>query len=448
MATKRDAFAEGTMASFTREENDLLTQTGPGTPMGELFRQYWIPVVPSSHIAEPGGKPLRIRLLSEDLVAFRTSDGTAGVVGAFCPHRLAPLFFGRIEEDGIRCPYHGWKFAPDGACLDMPNVPERNQFKEQIKHLSYPCVENGGVVWIYMGSADEVPALPDFEFTRVPDELRTFGLFHHDCNYLQALEGGIDPTHVMWLHSPYDLGDEEMAAKHLPVNFQFATATGHRTPDAVEIVDTEGGFMYGARRPKGNGRSQWRINQFIMPFYTMPASGDLHGGRMWVPIDDEHSVKWMFRWFSSQEIKETTTDRGRDIPDDETYIPMTNQPYGHIITKARKENDYLIDWETTKTRRLGIAGVNLQDKAIQENEGPGPILDRTKEILCAGDVTTAKARRMLTQAALALKEKGTIPVGVGDGGIYRVRGISAEVSDDIEWVESLKEQLTVPPQAA
>src|SRR5277367_633346 len=147
---KIEAFSGEMTTSFSHEDNELLTRVGPGTAMGELFRQYWIPVVPSSHIAEPGGKPLRVRLLSEDLVAFRTKEGVAGVVGAFCSHRLAPLFFGRVEADGIRCPYHGWKYAPGGKCLEMPNIPPAFRFEDRITHPGYPAVEHGGVVWIYM----------------------------------------------------------------------------------------------------------------------------------------------------------------------------------------------------------------------------------------------------------------------------------------------------------
>jgi phenylpropionate dioxygenase-like ring-hydroxylating dioxygenase large terminal subunit len=447
MATT-DAYAHSFSATFTREDNDLLTRVGPGTLMGSLFRQYWIPVVPSSHLEQPGGKPLRVKLLGEDLVAFRTKEGTVGVLGAYCSHRLAPLFFGRVEGDGIRCPYHGWKFAPGGACIEMPNVPPEHQFKERIRHLGYPAVEHGGVIWTYMGASETLPALPEFEFTMIPADQTQFRLFHHECNYLQAMEGGIDPTHVMWLHSPYDLGDDRIAQAHQPPQQRIANTSGKRTPEGIEIVDTAGGFMYGARRPIGNGRSLWRINQFIFPFYTMPPGGDQRGGRMWVPIDDEHCVKWMFTWYPTRQIMESTKEKPRPWLPEEDYIEPTNDPYGHVIPKAHKANDYLINWETHTTRRMGIAGVNLQDKCVQENEGPTPILDRTKENLCVGDLTVVKVRRLLRQAALALHEKGTIPPGVRDPGIYRVRAASTEVPDDRNWVESVKDAVTVPPRAA
>jgi phthalate 4,5-dioxygenase len=446
---KIDAFSSSTATTtFSVEENELLTRVGPGTPMGELFRQYWIPVVPSSHLPEPGGKPLRIRLLGEDLVAFRLRTGAVGVVGAYCSHRLAPLYFGRIEADGIRCPYHGWKYAPDGTCLEMPNIPPAFQFCDRVKHPAHPAIEHGGVVWTYMGSAAEAPPLPEFEFAMVPEDQRHFRLFHHECNYLQALEGGIDPTHVMWLHSPYDPADAAIAAAHQPSQQRVANSSGKRTPLGVEIVDTAGGFMYGARRPMQNGRSLWRINQFILPFYTMPPGGDLRGGRMWVPIDDEHCIKWMYGWYPTRAIMDASKEPMANYLDDEDYLPANSEPYGHIIPKARRSNDYLVDWNVHTTRRLGIQGVNLQDKCISENEGPTPILDRSKENLCVGDLTIVKARRMLRDAALALRDKSTIPPGVRDPSIYRVRAVSTEVPDHLDWVESVRELVTVTQSAA
>jgi len=446
-----DVFGKGAQSittTFSQEDNELLTRVGPGTLMGELFRQYWIPVVPVSHLEEPGGKPLRIKLLGEDLIAFRTLKGEVGVIGAYCSHRLAPLYFGRIEEDGIRCPYHGWKYSCAGSCIDMPNVPSEHQIKDQIKHPAYRSVEHGGAIWIYMGSEEELPALPEFEFTLIPEDQRYFRLYHHECNYLQAMEGGIDPTHVMWLHGPYDLSDDKLSKLHQPYQQQVANKSGSRTPSNVEIVDTAGGFMYGAKRTLGGGESLWRINQFIMPFYSMPPGGDRRAGRMWVPIDDEHCVKWMYNWYPRRDIMESTTENPRRWVDEEEYIPATNEPYGHVRAKAMKSNDYLIDWEVHKDRRMGVSGVNLQDKCIQENEGPTPIMDRSKENLCVGDVTIVKARRLLKEAALALHEKNTVPVGVRDPGIYRVRGASTTVPDDINWVEGVKESVTVAASAS
>jgi phthalate 4,5-dioxygenase len=433
------------LRNFTREENEGLTRVGPGTLMGNLFRQYWIPIVPVEHLAEPGGRPLRLKLLGEDLVLFRQRSGQVGLIGAYCSHRLGPLFFGRVEDDGLRCPYHGWKFAHSGRCLEMPNVPPEQQFMDDIHHPGYPCVEQGGIIWTYMGSARELPSLPDFEYLRVADEDRSYRLFYQQCNYLQVMEGGIDPTHVMWLHSPYDLADDELAEQQ-PAQQKVANRSGARTPMEVEIADTAGGFTYGAKRPAGDGKSLWRVNQFIMPFYTMPPGGDQKQARAYIPIDDESSVKWQIKWYPTRDIKRTTQESLRAPFDEEAYDAPTNAvPFGHIRMKAKKSNDYLINWEIHKTRRFGIAGVNLQDVCVTENEGSGPILDRTKEHLCAGDLSTIKARLMLLDAAKALREHGTVPPGAKDPSIYRVRGTSVVVPDDVNWIDGVKEPITVPP---
>src|SRR5215831_16875984 len=235
--------------NFSREENEALTKTGPGTLMGNLFRQYWIPVTPAADLQEPGGRQIRVKLLGEDLVLFRTRNGKVGLIGAYCSHRLGPLFFGRVEDDGLRCPYHGWKFAPEGKCMEMPNIPAEQQFTDEIHHPGYACVEHGGIIWAYMGAAKEEPLLPDLEFLRVSDEDRNYRLFFQECNYLQVMEGGIDPTHVMWLHSPYELSDEEIARQQ-PAQQKVANTSGARTPLDVEMADTPGGFTYGANAPR------------------------------------------------------------------------------------------------------------------------------------------------------------------------------------------------------
>ena len=431
--------------NFTREENEALTRVGPGTLMGSLFRQYWIPVTPAADVLEPGGRPVRVKLLGEDLVLFRAKNGQLGLIGSFCPHRLGPLFFGRVEEEGLRCPYHGWKFAAGGKCVEMPNVPAELSFTDEIHHPAYPCVERGGIVWTYMGRNNELPALPDLEFLRVGNEDRQYRLFFQECNYLQVLEGGIDPTHVMWLHSPYDLADEELTATQQPYQHRVAQRSGARTPLDVAIADTPGGFTYGAKRPAGEGKSLWRINQFIMPFYTMPPGGDQKQARAYIPLDDESCVKWQIKWFPSKSIKELSKETLRGAFAEEAYDSPTNAvPFGHVRAKAKKANDYLINWEIHKTRRFGIAGVNLQDVCVTENEGPTPILDRTQENLCTGDMSIIKARLMLLEAARALREKDTLPAGARDPSVYRVRGSAVVIPDDVDWIEGARESVTVP----
>src|SRR5215468_6367788 len=185
---------------LSKEDNDLLTRTGPGTLMGNAMRRYWLPACLASEIAEPDGAPVRVKLLGEELVAFRDSEGRIGLVEEFCPHRRVSLYFGRNEECGLRCIYHGWKFDVSGACVDQLNEPEELQFKHKVKLTAYPTCELGGIVWAYLGPADKMPPPPKFAWTQVAEERRHVTKVVEECNWLQALEGGIDTSHAPILH--------------------------------------------------------------------------------------------------------------------------------------------------------------------------------------------------------------------------------------------------------
>src|ERR1700722_431035 len=181
---------------LSKEENELLTQTGPGTPMGELFRRFWLPALLSSELPEPDCAPVKLTILSEDLVAFRDSEGRVGVLERYCPHRGSSLFWGRNEESGLRCVYHGWKFDVTGSCVDMPNEPMESRFREKIRTTAYPTEERGGVIWIYMGPKDLHPQMPELEWTLVPENQRYVTKRITACNYLQNVEGEVDSAHV------------------------------------------------------------------------------------------------------------------------------------------------------------------------------------------------------------------------------------------------------------
>src|SRR3982751_776688 len=193
---------------LTREENELLTRVGPGTPMGNLLRRYWLPAMLAEEVPTPESPPIRVRLLGEDLVAFRDTYSQVGLIAANCPHRGASLFFGRNEEGGIRCVYHGWKFDTSGQCVDMPSEPAESNFKSKIKATAYPCREQGGLIWTYMGPLAEPPGLPELEFTLVPDEQRYISKRYQPTSFAQALEGEIDQSHVSFLHSSLRVEDD------------------------------------------------------------------------------------------------------------------------------------------------------------------------------------------------------------------------------------------------
>src|SRR5262249_37654791 len=181
------------------QENEELTRTGPGTPMGTLFRRYWLPALLAAEL-ERDGPPVRLTLLNEKLVAFRNTKGEIGLIDEFCAHRGVSLWFGRNEECGLRCPYHGWKYDVTGQCVDLPSEGEHGPMRKRMKLKSYPCIELGGVVWTYMGPAESKPEAPGLEWAHVPAERRYVSKRLQESNYLQALEGGIDSSHVSFLH--------------------------------------------------------------------------------------------------------------------------------------------------------------------------------------------------------------------------------------------------------
>ncbi|MBI2204717.1 MAG: Rieske 2Fe-2S domain-containing protein [Candidatus Rokubacteria bacterium] len=226
---------------LSAEENDLLCRVGSVTPMGALLRQYWVPALLSSELPEPDGAPVRVRLLGEHLIGFRTTSGTVALIQNHCPHRGASLFFGRNEEDGLRCVYHGWKFDVTGRCVDMPSEPAESSFKDKVRAVTYPCVERNDVVWAYMGPRTPPPPLPDLEPNMIGGEIVVQKVLR-ECNWAQGLEGDIDTSHLGFLHlgsvKPEDIGSK---------TFDYYTVK-ERAPK-YEVVDTELGTSYGAYRP-------------------------------------------------------------------------------------------------------------------------------------------------------------------------------------------------------
>ena len=255
---------------LSREENALLTRIGPGTPMGEVMRRYWIPALLAREIPEPDGPPVRVRLLGEDLVAFRDSEGKIGLLDEFCPHRRASLFFGRNEECGLRCVYHGWKFAVDGSCVDQMNEPEENQFKHKVRLTAYPTCELGGLVWAYMGPAEKIPPLPKFAWTQAPETHRHVSKVIQECNWLQGLEGGLDTSHAPILHRL--LKDDAGRGGIKPSN-PYVRAGAPRL--VVDITDY--GYQYTGIRRLGDAEMHARTYHFILPFHQIRAASNQVG---------------------------------------------------------------------------------------------------------------------------------------------------------------------------
>ncbi|UTM45739.1 Rieske 2Fe-2S domain-containing protein [Glutamicibacter mysorens] len=419
---------------LTQEQNTLLTQTGPGTPMGRLFRQYWFPALLAEELPEADCPPVRVGLLGEKLIAFRDSDGRLGLLDEFCAHRTASLYFGRNEEGGLRCAYHGWKYDVEGNLTDMPSEPEGSKFACRIKQKSYPLVERGGVLWAYMGPADQKPELPELEWALLGEGQRFISKRLQETNYLQAMEGGIDSSHVSFAHR-YNLDDDPMHSGTAGNEYIKAD-----TRPKFEVAESDGGLLIGARRNADEENYYWRITQWIMPFYTIIPPFGTHnplGGHAWVPIDDTTCYAWSWNYHPTRDL---TEEELRSMKEGDgihaKYIPGTYR------TLANKDNDYLMDRQAQKDKKSfsGIEGIAAQDFSLQESMGD--IADRTKERLGTSDAAIILARRRLI-AALDYEEGETLPGIKAEH--QAVRSTSMLLPKDVPFVEGTAEATKVTP---
>ena len=415
------------------QDNDRLTQIGPGTPAGDLFRRYWQPAALASELPEKDGAPLRVRLLGEDLIAYRDSTGAVGLVDAHCPHRRAPMFFGRNEECGLRCVYHGWKFDRNGDCVDMPSEPAGTPLQAKVKIKAYPVHEAGGLLWAYMGPKDKMPPLPDYEWMRAPHTHRFVSKSEAACNYLQGLEGGLDTAHVSFLHNN---------------NLKDKSSLGAQDgAPRIDVELTDYGYYYVSTRKSGPDRNYVRVYQYIMPFQQIRSNVLGYSGKrpevpkfdghLWVPIDDHTTNIYNFMYSYSPDIPlpqdyaehyEAYAGRGRD-----DFIP------GTFRLKRNLTNDFLIDREDQKHRSFtGITGVNTQDMALQE--GMGPIVDRSKEFLGTSDRAIVAMRRLLLEATHVV-ERGEDPKGLDPSTHAKARAYDDFVTGDENWQTSFAKEL-------
>jgi phenylpropionate dioxygenase-like ring-hydroxylating dioxygenase large terminal subunit len=413
---------------LSREDNELLCRVGPGTPMGALMRQYWIPAALSSELPEPECSPLRVRLLGENLIAYRTASGAVGLMQNACPHRGASMFYGRNEDDGLRCVYHGWKFDLTGRCVDMPSEPAESTFKDKVRARAYPCVERAGVIWTYMGPRSAPPPLPAIESTMSADA--KIQIYQRECNWVQALEGDIDTGHTVFLH----LGSVDPA--EVPAGTWAQYALSKRAP-RYEVVDTPFGVMYGAARPAEADSDYWRIANFLFPFWAMVPTGVLgleKRVRGWIPMDDGHTLAITIGLDQPPQPRTA----GRQVVGPPETLPNTTDWYGRFRCVADETNDYLIDRKSQKTNSYtGINAIFLQDQAVTESMGP--IYDRTEEHLGTSDAMVIRTRKRLIDAAKALRDTGTVPPGVDTPEVYQTRSGGVVLPKGADWIEATKE---------
>ena len=397
---------------LSQSDNEILTRVGPGTLMGNLLRRYWTPALIAAELPEPDCPPLRVRLLGEDLIAFRTTSGEVGLVANACPHRGASLFFGRNEEDGLRCVYHGWKFDVAGACTDMPSEPAESNFKNKVRVLAYPTYESGGIVWTYMGPKDTMPAFRDLGTDVItPEQARPVKQLTY-CNWVQALEGNIDTSHISWLHQWHELAetpDDGSDKPGYPTNPKSWYIWSQARAPRLEIEDTEYGFKYVGIRQTPNGHTHVRMTQYILPYQTIVAGLPVRaGGTTFVPIDDEHC------WRYSVQSGMLRNLRGASPATDYNAMPY-KYPYGNALgpvgagsngvvdRQFTPENDYQIDRDGQRDRLFtGIENFVSQD--LMATESMGPIYDRTQEHLGNTDRAIIRMRRLLIKTAQDLAE--------------------------------------------
>ncbi|HUZ77563.1 MAG TPA: Rieske 2Fe-2S domain-containing protein [Chloroflexota bacterium] len=403
---------------LSTEENQLLTQVGPGTPMGELFRRFWLPAMLSEELPGPDCTPVRLRLLGEDLVAFKDTQGRTAIVDGFCPHRSAPLFFGRNEESGLRCVYHGWKFDVTGACVDMPNCVEGENFRSKVRLTAYPTFDGGGLIWVYMGPPAQRPPHPGYEFLDKPATHRYAFKYLLECNYAQSLENEFDTGHSAFLHSRL----EGAQGARLDNRWVAAGMRQNRVVDysKMQIVDTEFGSALIRRwdQQTENGNEVYSIGTpFWMPCFsaagalTAPGTFPLN---IKVPVDDQHTAFFRYKWSDEPLTEQMLWEMkhgGYEFP---AVIPGTFTP------KENKSNDYLIDRNRQRFYNYtGISNTPVQDFAVTENQR-GPVTDRTRETLVSSDKYLIHVRRRLLAAARLLMQ-GKEPAEPWHPDAYRQR---------------------------
>ena len=454
---------------LSKEDNELLTRIGPGTAMGEMVRRYWLPFYLSADL-EADGPPQRVRLMGEDLIVFRATSGQVGLVGNHCPHRGASLFFGRNEEDGLRCVYHGWKYDVSGACVDMPNEPPESNFKHKIQHTAYRVQERNGMLWTYMGPEENPPELPNLEWNMVPEDHLILSMRIADNNFMQPIEGEYDSSHIGFLHQGAFRREDNQSNIPGFLDSVLRPKRGYPYPETTrvgwgdiarvfkaprwEISNTDYGVLVGTRRDLDDGQNTyWRVYPFVMPFHTLiPAGGDdpVWSGHAWVPMDDEHTICICWTYSTTRPLNDEDFDQARFQyggleplhASTDAFGPPSAKPYGRYWPKWNNDNDFNYDYAAQRSgaRFSGLPGVWPQDSGMQQSMGF--IYDRTKEHLGTADTGQIAIRRRMINAARALQEHGDPPPGSQDKSVYSIRPVSTLLpTHDPSWMESIQELL-------
>ena len=377
-------------------DNELLTRV-VGTPMGDVMRGYWLPVHMSADV-QAGGAPLRTRVLGENLVVFRGSDGEVGVLDESCPHRGASLALARNEDCALQCLYHGWRINKSGTVVDTPSEPGDSTFKTRIKHIAYPTREAGGIIWSYLGPVDEMPEFPYFEFASRPAAQSCTIRLLQRCNWAQALEGVLDSAHVNYLHNDYPArlahGGDPFTGGGASLLTQIKT-DGH---PRLEVENTPYGFRYAAIRNAhrhGERVRYVRTSHFVAPFWGLiPTRPGWLFQQGFVPVDDEHTMFYLVHYRRGDPIGEGEATAIRE------WTGLTPVAGDYSLSERSRANNWGQDRAamTNGTSYTGLFGfAAAEDVTIQESMGP--IYDRTREHLGTSDVAVIRMRRLMIKAA-------------------------------------------------
>jgi len=403
---------------LSAKDNAYLNTSEPNTPMGNYLRCYWHPVALSEEVAKPDCAPIRVKIMGEDLLLFRDTNGRTGLIEPFCAHRGADLFFGRNEECGIRCVYHGWKYDIDGNCIDMPNVPKDAAYHGKIKIKAYPTQEFADMVWAYMGPKDNQPLqVPQLEAGLVPPNHRYVTKRLVECNWTHSMEGALDTAHFSFLHMPAPAYRKDDSSNIAADESRIRWLRNDPTP-RFNIIKHEVGFLIGGARNADPGDHYWRLTQYMLPTHSITPSAmpnETLYGYSWVPIDDYQCWMYVYAWHPDQAIpaeerkKYSKGGYGQFAELGPGYVPLRN-----------RSNSYLISREEQKTISFtGIRGIAEQDQMAQESQGY--MIDRTKENLSPTDVGVVRFRKLILQEAKAL-QAGIQPQAPHQAEEYCVRG--------------------------
>jgi phthalate 4,5-dioxygenase oxygenase subunit len=394
---------------LSRDDNELLTRVGPGTPMGNLLRRFWFPILLADELPAPDCDPVRVRVLGEYLVAWRDTSGVLGLLDARCPHRGADLSQGMSHEGGLYCPRCLWKFDVEGNILELPMEPAESPLWK-VQAPAFKTTEYGGMIWAYLGPQDDMPDLPEFEYTRVDADQRHVSRFLIECNYMQGVEGGLDASRVSAL--------ERASA------MDKASILTNEPSHTVEAKSTDYGLLIGtALDADGNVNPELQVTHWLMPFYTTtPADPDgILEGVAWVPIDDENTMAFAVTYNPKRKLSKKILD---DIRLGKRVHPQLVQ--GTLRRMRNRENGF------QERKRADGTFVPFADRfktsfemAIACQESMGTIVDRSQETLGPNDGAVEGARKVLMNAAVDLME-GTIPVIIHKGEAYRVRSYTGE----------------------